>query len=312
VKLSAVVVATFMDQVSGKAEPFFAVTSQNTLAVYDTDDPGTLIRSVILVPGLIVGESIAGIDLRPSTGELYATGTLGRLYKVNVLTGQLTPFGGPFPSLDGTNFGYGFDPVDDLIQIVSTADQNLLLNPNTNSVISVGADTAYAAGDPGVGINPSIMGAAYSNPAQGITTLYMLDSRRDVLVREDPPNSGMLHTIGALGVDFTELGGFYISTSTGSAFAALQPSSGASSLLYEINLVTGNATNLGEIGGGVLITAMSIPTPGAFALAIIGSVVVIIAIFGKRVLQRADKQLFGFAKSKLGNCVSSQRGEFVC
>src|SRR5262249_60754511 len=69
----------------------------------------------------------------------------------------------------------------------------------------------------------------------------------DVLAPQDPPNDGILTTVGPLGIDFGPLGGFDIVTdATGkdSGYAA----SGAT--LYAIDLTTGAARSLGTIGDG--------------------------------------------------------------
>lgn len=276
VALSVIAFVSLADRGTAFAEPFFMVTSENVLGLYDTDDPSNLIQSVAITSHTFMGfDPIAGIDYRAATRGVYAIGASGRLYTLNGATGLVESRTLPLMHT-GTNVGMAFEPVADLIRIVGTADHSLRVDPDTFTLVAMDDELAYAAGDSGVGVNPSVMGAVYAN-TQGGTTLYTLDSRRDVLAMEVPPNSGILHTVGPLGMDFTERGGFAISPSTGVAYAALEPASGANSFLYQINLATGAATNLGEIGGGVVITAMSVPAPGALALAVIGSVVMAIA-----------------------------------
>src|SRR5436309_896480 len=60
------------------------------------------------------------------------------------------------------------------------------------------------------------------------TTLFGIDSNLDVLVRQGSvdgtpvsPNTGQLFTVGPLGVNTTNLVGFDISGTTGTAYAAL-------------------------------------------------------------------------------------------
>ena len=94
-----------------------------------------------------------------------------------------------------------------------------------------------------------VTAAAYTHniPDAPDTKLFEIDADRDVLVLQDPPNDGVLVTVGPLGVDFGPTGGFDIVTGsdgTEHAFAA----SGAS--LYAIDLVTGAARSLGTIGDG--------------------------------------------------------------
>jgi hypothetical protein len=66
-------------------------------------------------------------------------------------------------------------------------------------------------------------------------------------VLQDPPNDGVLTTVGPLGVDFGETGGFDIVTEPSGAEEAYA-ASGAT--LYAIDLNTGAARSLGTIGDG--------------------------------------------------------------
>jgi hypothetical protein len=90
---------------------------------------------------------------------------------------------------------------------------------------------------------------AYTNsiPATPVTKTFDIDSNLDVLVLQEPPNDGVLATVGPLGIDFGPMGGFDILTDGSGgdhAFAA------SGSTLYTIDLGTGAATTLGTIGDG--------------------------------------------------------------
>jgi Domain of unknown function (DUF4394) len=83
--------------------------------------------------------------------------------------------------------------------------------------------------------------------------LFNLDAARDVLVLQNPPNAGVLTTVGSLGVDVSEIAGFDVAASDGTAYASLihRVRSGRSNRagLYTIDLETGVATFIGKIGG---------------------------------------------------------------
>jgi Domain of unknown function (DUF4394) len=228
----------------------FAITAANTLLRFDSAAPGTIL-STIAVSGLQVGETLEGIDFRPANGQLYGLGSTSRLYSIDITSGVATQVGaGPFAAaLSGTNFGFDFNPVVDRIRVVSNADQNLRLNPN-NGVLA-GNDTAltYAVGDPNAGANPNAVGAAYTNSVAGatVTTLYDIDSNLDILAIQNPPNSGLLNTVGPLGFDTSGAVGFDIATA-GTAYASLSVSGLVG--LFTINLATGAATPVGSIGTG--------------------------------------------------------------
>jgi hypothetical protein len=104
-----------------------------------------------------------------------------------------------------------------------------------------------------------VTAAAYSHDVKDAPTtkLFEIDADADCLVLQDPPNDGVLVTIGPLGVDFGPLGGFDIVTEHGvdQAWAA----SGAS--LYRIDLASGHATPAGTIGNGseVIVSLAALP-----------------------------------------------------
>jgi hypothetical protein len=152
--------------------------------------------------------------------------------------------------------------------------QNLRLHPDTGAVVAVDGTLAYSATDVNAGANPSVVGAAYTNPdndpATG-TTLYDIDANFDSLTIQNPPNSGTLNTVGALGIDTDGFVGFDISLS-GAAYAALHTDDETddkkdgknddcgSSHLVSIDLATGSAASLGAIGGEK-IRGLAVPTP---------------------------------------------------
>ncbi len=74
-------------------------------------------------------------------------------------------------------------------------------------------------------------------------------------------------TVGSIGVDLNDTLSFDISGASGFAYATVVSDDFSSSTFWQINLIDGSASALGEIGGGALITSMTVvPTPGAFAL----------------------------------------------
>jgi hypothetical protein len=265
------------------AEPLYMVTAENVLAQYDTAAPSDLVHSVTISRAFFFDmELVAGIEFVPATGDFYAIGASGRPYSLNPSTGEaLTANLGP-PA--GTHIGFAYDRGEDILRVGGTARRNLAYRPAGDRPFLLREDPAfaYAPTDPGVGISPSLMGAAYASDSQGASRLYLLDSLRDVLVMEDPPYSGILHTIGPLGFDFNETGGFAVSLTTGIAYAALLPSNSLQSSLYEINLATGAATIRGPIGGGLVITGLAIPEPATVTILLCGLTLVFACLWMKR------------------------------
>jgi len=254
--------------------------TQNNLVFFDSANP-TAVTGSVGVSGLQTGESLLGIDYRPATGDLYGIGSTSQIYLINQTTGAATAIGSPFsPTVVGNAFGVDFNPVPDRIRVVSNAGQNLRLNPNDGTGIMDG-NLAYAAGDMNVDQPPNIAAAAYTNSVAGAqtTALYVIDTALDVLVLQSPPNAGVLNTVGSLGVNFSNLAGFDILTLNGTdtAFAS------SNSSFYNINLSTGTATFIGDVGSSATlkdIAVQPVPEPTTMAGALLGGSA--IAFFRRR------------------------------
>jgi hypothetical protein len=236
-------------------------TSGNRLVFFSSDNPRRV--KIFRLRGLAPNERILGLDVRPANGQLYALGSTSQIYIIDLRQRVATPVGGPFsPALRGDFFGFDFNPQADRIRIVSDADQNLRINPDTGAVAGVDTELDYAAGDSGVGLDPGTVGAAYTNndndPATP-TTLYDIDATRDTLVVQNPPNNGALTTVGSLNVTTTHslIAGFDIAASDGKAYALLRPAGSDRPLLYQIDLSTGAASLIGEIGGPDTLTSLA-------------------------------------------------------
>ncbi|MCU0873109.1 MAG: DUF4394 domain-containing protein, partial [Pirellulaceae bacterium] len=222
----------------------------NTLVRFQASDPGTILATVPIV-GLAAGEIIVGIDVRPATGRLYAVAdgpVTDRLYTVEPFTGVATFVADLTTPLNGTAFGVDFNPVADRLRVVSDADQNLRIHPDTGNV------TMDAVLNPA---NPNLVASAYTNSTAGAgsTALYAIDSSTDSLVLQNLPNAGTLAVVGALGVNVTDAAGFEIAPEANTAYAVLRV--GAVTQLYTINLVTGAAIVVGPLGGNPLLDGVT-------------------------------------------------------
>jgi hypothetical protein len=242
----------------------FAVTPSNVLVSFNAATP-SVINSARVIRGLSSRERIVGLDFRPATGQLYALGSSNRIYIILVDTSKAIALRVSRSSsftLNGTNIGFDFNPVPDLIRVVSDADQDLRLNPNDGTVAGTDGNLAFAAGDPNNGQNPSVVGSAYTNsfPSATATTLYGIDSNLNALVTQGSavgvtpavsPNTGQLFTVGSLGAGVTAGSpvGFDIASPNNMAFASLTPQGANRSLFYTVNLATGAARLVGPIGG---------------------------------------------------------------
>lgn len=251
-RCAPLVLALSVPASAGAAERFYGVTESNRLVTFNSDSPGAL-RASRPIRGLRPGEHILGIDLRPSDGRLYAVGTASRLYTIDPRRGRArvigsTPFG---VSLRGHSLGFDFNPAADRLRLVTDAGRNFRLGPSTGRLIDgdlslAGVqrdrDLSYEANDPAAGKQPRVGSSAYTANAKapGSTRLFGIDSARDTLVRQDPPNEGVLSSVGRLGIDVREPAGFDVARS-GRAYAGLRPA-GARVGLYRVKLGSGRAT----------------------------------------------------------------------
>jgi hypothetical protein len=247
------------------AQNIVGLTAANQLVSFSAAAPGSA-SAPLAVTGLQPGESLLGIDFRPATGQLYALGSSNRLYTLNRSTGSATPVGsGTFAiPLNGSAFGFDFNPTVDRIRVVSNAEQNLRLHPDTGAVVDADMGAAgvqpdgalaYAGGAPA---DPSVAASAYTNndndPATN-TTLYGIDSADNSLVIQNPANSGQLSKVGPLGLDVNDLIGFDV-FGVNQAYAGL--TDGAQSRLYRVNLGAGGATLVGTIGSGLSLRGLAV------------------------------------------------------
>lgn len=247
--------------ITGGLPPFGTPTNPQQLLTFDSAEPSTITSTQTITGFVEFGEFIRGIDVRPVNGHLYGLSNRSRLYTINTATGEVTFVATLSTTLVGGDsplgFGIDFNPVPDRLRVITDSGQNLRVNPDTGEVTQDG-QLNYAAGDANAGRVPRLGGAAYTNSVAGATstTLFNIETNVGVLVTQNPPNDGVLNTVGPLGVNFrTGTSSFEISAATGTAYAALSsvvilPTPSVLTQLYTISLETGAATLVGRIGDG--------------------------------------------------------------
>jgi hypothetical protein len=247
-------------------ETIFALTPDNNLLGFNSDVPGTIISSTPIT-GLLAGESLLGIDYRSALKEIFGISNQNRLYIIDSRSGLARFTAVLNASVNGTMFGVDFNPVPDRMRVVSDANQNLRINVNTGETI-IDGNLAFAATDANASADPNVVAVAYTNNFAGATatTLYGIDSGRDILVVQNPPNNGTLTTVGGLGVDTGDSVGFDIAAGSTRAFAALTPAGGTAASLYTINLASGAATLVGAIGSGLAVRDITVAPRSALTV----------------------------------------------
>ncbi|MDO1450037.1 DUF4394 domain-containing protein [Rhodocytophaga aerolata] len=218
----------------------YAVDATNHLLVFNPNNTAATVSKPI--SGMTPGDKIAGIDFRPLNGQLFALGTSGTIYTLNTSSGAAAINGTLSVPLQGTHFGFDFNPTVDRIRIISNTGQNLRYNPNDGSVLVDGML------NPGT---PAVTASAYTNNFAGATAtmLFNIDTNTDKLYLQNPPNNGTLVEVGALGVNVEAANGFDISGTKGIGYALL--SSGSNTKLYTIDTATGSAKEVGNFSYSV-------------------------------------------------------------
>ena len=257
----------------------YAVSESHQLIAVSAADPQKITRSVTLY-GLAPNERVLGIDYRVAYGVMFALGSSGRVFTVDVDSGALKPVGDtPFAlALEGERFGFDFNPAADRIRIVSDRGQNLRAHPETGALVDFKPDTeglqpdgalAFRSDDANAGRTPRVIAAAYTynNDNEKLTTNFAIDGEFGALVRQgsvegvEPvvsPNSGQLSTVGALGVAGISDAHFDISDVTNTALATLSTRAAPTPTLYRIDLATGQASAIGTIGNGEPLRGIAI------------------------------------------------------
>jgi hypothetical protein len=246
--LAAVVIVLAVAPAAEAAQLFYAVTESNRLVSFASDSPGS-IRSSVPISGTLESENILGLDVRPANGRLYGLGSANLLYEIDTGSGQARPVGPLFDvAIRGSSYGFDFNPAADRVRVVSDSELNMRLNPDDGRVvdkvessptIQPDIDLSYAQGDPGAGEGENVGAIAYTPEASPV--LLGIDTGRDTLVRIDPPDDGVLHTIGSLGADAGDPNGFDIDAG-GAGWAVFKRGTRPTQDLMMVNLVSGRAT----------------------------------------------------------------------
>jgi len=274
VSMLATIVISLAIAPSAQAQVAYALANSGTrLISFNLATPGTVTTIGDLSGATAV---LSDIDFRASNGLLYGYNQItNRIVTVDPATGITTLASNPSPASSVVFTGVDFDPTSGSLRLVNSNSQNLRVNV-ANGSTTVDGTLAYAAGDLHANVTPIVVDVAYTNndnnPLTG-TSLYYIDTNLNTLVTTTAPNTGLLNTVGALGVAQGSQAGFDIFTNAGgvnSAYAIL--GGGNSPGLYNIDLGTGAASFRGNVNApgnisGFAITPLAVtPEPGNLAM----------------------------------------------
>jgi Domain of unknown function (DUF4394) len=168
-----------------------------TIVWVDTDQ-----KKVVGSVGLAGGATLVGFDVRPADGRLYGVTPDGAIVRVDAKTGaweKVSQLSEALPA--GVAIAVDFNPMADRMRIVSASGMSLRVNVMDGKAV-VDGSLKFGDADPHAGKTPHVTAVGYTNSMAGAkeTALYDIDAAHALLVRQAPPNDGILVTVGPLGV----------------------------------------------------------------------------------------------------------------
>ncbi|MDB5596677.1 MAG: hypothetical protein JWM36_3638 [Hyphomicrobiales bacterium] len=226
---------------TAQAQTVAALVGDDTLAMVDVK--AAKVAKSMKISG--ASGKIVGIDVRPADGMLYALAVDGTLYTVDA-AGKATQKSKLEKTLaDGVIGTVDFNPVADRLRVIGSDGTNLRVNVEDGKVTTDGK-LSFAEKDMHKGEMPKIVAGAYTNSMKGAkeTVLFDVDATIGALIKQTPPNDGVLNAVGKFGVTASSYA-FDIATMGDKNEGYLM----AGDTLYTVSLETGKTTMVAKIAG---------------------------------------------------------------
>lgn len=240
--LMAATALTLIGGISAQAAQVAALVGNDTIAIVDTNaKKATKTMKVSGINGMLLG-----IDVRPADGMLYGVVEDGTIVTI-AADGKATVKSKMDQTLGkGVWATVDFNPVADRLRVIGSDGMNLRVNVDDGKVTKDG-DLKFADTDMHKGEKPKITAGAYINSVKGAkeTALYDIDATIGALVKQAPPNDGILNAVGKLGIKADTYAFDIWSDGNGKNEAWLM----AGDTLYSVDLATGKATQAAKISG---------------------------------------------------------------
>ncbi|KUL95445.1 hypothetical protein DK26_09870 [Bosea sp. WAO] len=240
--LASTVLAAAFAPLAAQAAMLAALSGDDTLTMIDTTTQKA--GKSMKVTG--ISGKIAGIDVRPADGMLYALATDGTIYTVDK-AGKATMKSKMDTVLAATSMAtVDFNPAADRLRVIGSDGTNLRVNVEDGKT-TVDGKLKFAETDMHKGEAPMVVAGAYSNSVKGTkeTALYDIDGKIGGLLKQAPPNDGVLGAIGKLGVAAKAIA-FDIETASDGSNTGWLLADGA---LHKVDLATGKAAMVGKVSG---------------------------------------------------------------
>jgi hypothetical protein len=234
--------AFLITTVSCRAAQVAALVGSDTIAMIDTAQKKA--TGSVKVTGISGG--LVGIDVRPSDGMLYGLVDDGTVVTI-AMDGKATAKSKLESTVaKGVKTTVDFNPAADRMRVMGSDGTNLRANVDDGKVTKDG-DHKYADSDMHKGEKPNIVAGAYTNSIKGAkeTALYNIDGTIGGLIKQAPPNDGVLGAVGKLGMKVDTVAFDIATDGNGKNEAWLL----AGDTLYSVDLSSGKATEAAKISG---------------------------------------------------------------
>lgn len=240
--ISTTLAAGFGGSVAANAAMLAALSGDDTLTMIDT----AKLKAGKSMKVTGIAGKIAGIDVRPADGMLYALAVDGAIYTVDK-DGKATMKSRMDKTLPADAMAtVDFNPAADRLRVMGSDGTNLRVNVDDGKSI-VDGKLKFAETDMHKGEAPMIVAGAYTNSVKGTkeTALYDIDGKIGGLIKQAPPNDGVLGAVGKLGVAPKTIA-FDIETGADGSNTGWLLADGS---LHKVDLATGKATAVGKVDG---------------------------------------------------------------
>lgn len=240
--LLAASAALLMSSAAANAAQVAALIGNDTIAMVDTAQKKA--TGSVKVTG--ISGALVGIDVRPADGLLYGLVDDGTVVTI-AKDGKATMKSKLETMLaKGVTATVDFNPVADRLRVMGSDGMSLRANVDDGKVTKDG-DHKYAETDANKGAKPNVIAGAYTNSVKGTkeTALFNIDGTIGVLVKQAPPNDGVLGAVGKLGIKADKAAFDIWSDGNGKNEAWLM----AGDTLYSVDLASGKATEAVKISG---------------------------------------------------------------
>lgn len=227
---------------AARADTVAALIGDATLAHVDT--AAKKVTMTVTITG--ISGSVLGIDVRPADGLLYAVISDGSVVTIDPMSGKATAKSKLDTMLAaGTAATVDFNPVADRLRIIGSDGTNLRANVDDGKVTKDG-QLKFAETDTMKGKTPKVMAGAYTNAFKGTKETVLFDIEASgALLKQAPPNDGILNTVGMLGMSGETVAFDILSDGQGGNQAWAM----TGDTRYKVDLATGKGETAAKVAG---------------------------------------------------------------